>query len=328
MTDNKPLVSVTMSTYNVEQFLEQSLDSVIGQTYTNLDIFIIDDCSTDGTQNILRRYSERDPRIRLVLRDKNEGLASSRNQAVRDAKGEYITFVDGDDIADVTMVEKAVDKLSDESLDAVIWDYKTFYNDAQLNERPLTSALSSINPMDTDLLLTLPSFAWAKMIRTESIRALNTLFPVGSVREDMPIHWKLLTSKAKIGLIPECLYYYRQQPNATTARKDRSLFDMIYSMDTIGENLKTDGLYNRYRNVYLRTQLKAFYGVCTNIDAQYRAEAYELVRNRLGEEQKQYIPALPLRPKAFLLGQFYSNMPYKVLHSLIMAGRKIYKSIK
>lgn len=331
MSDNAtPLVSLTMATYNVAEYLERSLDSVVNQTYRNLDIYIVDDGSTDNTPEILRLYAERDSRIRLVLKEKNEGLAVSRNMAVSEARGVYIAFADGDDILDITLVEKAVNRLQEGDYDFVIWDYRVFHHDEELTRLGAVSSLEGVDPHDIDTLLSRPNFAWVKMAKTDFLRSLNTPFPIGRTRQDMPVNWRMLTSGAKIGLVPERLYCYRQQPSATTAFKNRKLFDLVYMFDIIGQNLKTDGLYERYRDRYLMSQLSSMYGVCNNIEPRYETEAMALVGARLGEEQRNYIYTgrLPLRTRAFYKGTFYGSRANKWLHGAIMTARTVYRKVK
>ena len=102
-----PLVSITMSTYNVEDFIQESLNCIVNQTLKDIEIICIDDGSKDNTLSILNDYAEKDERIIVVAKPKNEGLAVARNEALALAKGKYITFVDGDDLFSLTMLEEA-----------------------------------------------------------------------------------------------------------------------------------------------------------------------------------------------------------------------------
>ena len=107
MADQNKLVTVALAVYNVEPYLKEALDSIVNQTYRNLDILCIDDCSTDKTFEILKDYQRIDSRIRIVRQPKNQGLAVSRNAAIELAQGEFIIMLDGDDIFSLQMVEKA-----------------------------------------------------------------------------------------------------------------------------------------------------------------------------------------------------------------------------
>lgn len=91
------LVSVIMSTWNSQRFLRESIESVLGQTYPQLELIITDDASTDDTPQILKEYAERDPRVRLLLNTTNQGAGHARNCSISEAKGRYIAFCDSDD---------------------------------------------------------------------------------------------------------------------------------------------------------------------------------------------------------------------------------------
>ncbi|MEE0443593.1 MAG: glycosyltransferase, partial [Acutalibacteraceae bacterium] len=100
----RPLVSVIIPTYNNERQLPRCIDSLLAQTYGNFELIAVDDGSTDGSGSVLDAYAERDARIRVIHR-KNGGVSSARNVGIDDAKGEYVTFVDGDDAVDPSYIE-------------------------------------------------------------------------------------------------------------------------------------------------------------------------------------------------------------------------------
>ena len=105
---NTPLVTVCIATYNRETFLPITIESVVNQTYREVEIIIVDDCSGDGTPTIVRRFMEKDKRIKYVRHRDNKGLAAVRNAAVFRGAGKYFTFVDDDDRWERTFIEKFV----------------------------------------------------------------------------------------------------------------------------------------------------------------------------------------------------------------------------
>ncbi len=94
----KPLVSVIVPTYNREKLIPQAIDSVLAQTYKNWELIIVDDRSTDGTKELVKKYIEKDNRIKYILNTHNQGPSGARNQGLEIAKGEYIAFLDSDDV--------------------------------------------------------------------------------------------------------------------------------------------------------------------------------------------------------------------------------------
>ncbi|MDO5808499.1 MAG: glycosyltransferase family 2 protein, partial [Lachnospiraceae bacterium] len=102
----KGLVSIIMPSYNTAPYIEETIQSVLNQTYTNWELLIVDDCSTDNTDEILSKIS--DPRIRLFKNEENSGAAVSRNKALREAKGQWIAFLDSDDLWMPKKLEKQI----------------------------------------------------------------------------------------------------------------------------------------------------------------------------------------------------------------------------
>ena len=143
-----PLVSITLSAYNVEHYIADSLDCLIKQTYSPIEIICIDDGSTDQTLSILEEYAKKDKRIKVISK-KNEGLAVARNLSLKLASGKYIIFLDGDDLFDLKMIEKAVQKAENEDADMIIWDYVVFYDKSEIKEKKKqTSALEKLNKQE------------------------------------------------------------------------------------------------------------------------------------------------------------------------------------
>ena len=135
--ENKPLLSVIVPIYNVEEYLEKCLDSIINQTYKNLEIILVDDGSPDKCPQICDEYAKKDDRI-VVIHKENGGVSSARNLGLDIAKGEFITFVDSDDWIDETMYEKMMLKQAEENLDLVFTRYKTIKNGSIKKIKELT----------------------------------------------------------------------------------------------------------------------------------------------------------------------------------------------
>ena len=121
MTD-MPLVSIIVPVYNVEQYLSQCLDSLVNQTYRNIEIICVNDGSPDNSAEILKKYSDLDSRIKL-LEQKNMGLSGARNTGMKKAHGEYVMCVDSDDWIDLKTCEEAVKAALKHDADLVMWSY-------------------------------------------------------------------------------------------------------------------------------------------------------------------------------------------------------------
>ena len=294
-----PLISVTMSAYNVERYLSDCLDCITNQSLKEIEIICVNDGSSDATGKILREYADRDSRIVVIDKQVNGGLAVARNDALALAKGKYVGFVDGDDLLDKDLFRKAYECAEDAEADLLFWDYAVFWEREDIdNEIRKPSALNAIDPSNKLELLNLNAFAWTKLIRTDVAKALKVSFPKGLTYQDIPVHWQLVTQVDRIAVLPERLSYYRQQPEATTHRSGWKRTDLIAVMDQVGEYLEKADLYPTYRDFYIRKQLEGFQGVYDVIDHSLQGKVMGLIQGRLGDDQYKYIrSSLPLRPQ-------------------------------
>ena len=121
-------VSVIIPVYNAEQYLRQCLDSVVGQTLKDIEIICVDDGPQDNSVAILKEYAARDSRLRLI-REKNRGAGAARNQGLREATGEYLSFLDADDFFEPDMLEKAVARAEEYDAQIVVFNSDQYHMD-------------------------------------------------------------------------------------------------------------------------------------------------------------------------------------------------------
>ncbi|RDI58374.1 glycosyltransferase family 2 protein [Flavobacterium glaciei] len=284
------LLTVTIATYNVDKFISESIESILNQSFQDFEIICIDDGSHDNTVSILQEFANKDRRVKVIAKKVNQGLAVARNESLALATGTYVMFLDGDDIYDITLFEKAIAVAEKDSSDMVLWDYVSFYENHQiqkLKEQP--SDLIGFNVKDKIALLKRPSFTWVKLLRTQKIKEMGIHFPVGLTRQDIPVHWHLVTKLDQISILPERLAYYRQQPDATTAKKDKKLFHLAFVMDIVQKYLKDNQLYDLYRSTFLDQQINFLAGMYDNIKKEYKAEALVLIKDRMKPEHFLYL---------------------------------------
>ena len=118
----EPKISIIVPVYNVEEYLEKCIESLIGQTYTNIEIIFVYNKSTDNSLQKLQQYQKKDSRI-LIVEKENEGVSVARNRGLNLATGEYIMFVDSDDWIDLDNCEKALKTIEEEQADILMWSY-------------------------------------------------------------------------------------------------------------------------------------------------------------------------------------------------------------
>ena len=181
---HEELVSIIIPVYNVEQYLTACLDSVIGQTYQNLEIILVNDGSTDGSPEICREYAARDQRIK-VIDEENKGLSGARNAGIEAANGLYTLFLDSDDWVEPELVSRSVQVMEEKQADLVAFSLRTHYEDGREPEDwiidegdvSLTSDEERLRYIATEYMTCGIRFeVWNKLIRTSLIREHHLRF--------------------------------------------------------------------------------------------------------------------------------------------------------
>lgn len=224
------LISIIVPVYNVKNYLRMCVDSIVNQTYENLEILLLDDGSTDGSAELCDELAETDARIK-VYHQKNSGISATRNVGISMAAGEYIGFVDSDDYVDSTMYEKMITKIKEENGDLVICGYQKvdenndyIENDSPIRNEVLNSheAVKRMYEKRGWYYVTL----WNRLYRRELFQ--NLKFWVGKKHEDLFLAQKILLASNKIVTISERLYFYRATANSImTAKADIGRLDGV-----------------------------------------------------------------------------------------------------
>ena len=124
-----PKISVIIPIYNTQNYLEKCLDSVINQTFKDIEIICVNDCSKDNSLEILKKYSKKDKRIKIIDFKENKGPASARNEALNIAKGEYISFIDSDDWINLDFYEKLYFSSQNSFIDIIKGTINFYFDD-------------------------------------------------------------------------------------------------------------------------------------------------------------------------------------------------------
>ena len=220
MPDN-PLVSIIIPVYNVEQYLSEALESVLSQTYENLEILIIDDGSTDGSGLVCDKYGEKDKRIH-VLHQENRGLSAARNTGLDRMSGEAVAFLDPDDAFEATFIEKLLTAMISENADLTVCKYTTHHTTGKLNQGSRSSnpsAAPGIYDHDSGLRAladnVLNLSVWNKLYRRELLQDIR--FPDGHVYEDIETSLRIFDRCRRIFVLDEVLVLHRKRPGSITA---------------------------------------------------------------------------------------------------------------
>lgn len=210
----KPLVSVLIPIYNVEKFVERCARSIFEQTYDNLEITFVNDCSPDNSveiiEKVLAEYPNRLPQTRIVNHEKNQGLAAARLTGLRAATGKYVQNIDSDDWIDVNMISEMVALAETEDADITICDFMYVYRDPQM-QKHVNPPLEPKACLEAVLLGKVHSSVANKLIRRDLYLA-NNIHPIPGLDylEDLSVMYRLLYFSKKLSYIPKPYYYYNQ----------------------------------------------------------------------------------------------------------------------
>ena len=203
-----PLVTLVIAVYNIEKYLPDCFNSVSAQTFSNLEIIIIDDGSTDRSGKLCDEYQKRDHRVK-VIHQKNAGLSVARNTGLKHASGEFIAFVDGDDYLAPTFISELLGALSSD-VDLAVCGYKETSGAEVL---PPVGRFSGI--LATKRLLVAQEnydiVAWNKLYRTDLFRAKKIQYPAGEIHEDTLTTYKLYAEAHQVTCLARPLYFYRHR---------------------------------------------------------------------------------------------------------------------
>lgn len=230
-------VSVIIPVYNVERYLAACLDSVINQTYRQLEIILVNDGATDTCPQICDSYASKDSRI-TVIHQKNMGLSGARNTGLQNATGDFISFVDSDDLLSLDYFQKLSDISLKNKADIVECGYSKFETENEVLEINQFSN-ENVKIYNTEKALELlmqeyiKQMVWNKLYRIEVIK--NIKFPVGKINEDEFWTYKVFGNAKKIVKIHDILYFYRQQPMSIMG-KDYSL-KRLDGLDALEERI-------------------------------------------------------------------------------------------
>lgn len=224
----KKLISVIVPIYKVEKYLKRCVDSIINQTYKNLEILLVDDGSPDNSGKICDEYEKIDKRIK-VIHKANGGLSDARNSALKIAKGDYIGFVDSDDYIKEDMFETLY-KLSEENnADISIVSYYEMIEDRIISVRKSKEiqVMDKIEAIKELLLDTkIQSYAWNKLFKKELFQ--GTEFPTGKNFEDIATTLILFEKCNKVVLLEEPKYYYiRRNDSIVGIRNYKTYLDYL-----------------------------------------------------------------------------------------------------
>jgi len=288
---NLPKVSIVIPIYNVEQYLERSLDSVINQTYKNLEIICVNDCSKDNSSKILDRYSKKDKRIKIVNRLQNGGLSAARNSGLEITTGKYVYFLDSDDWIDLDYIECMLNAALFSKAEVVLNTNILTHNAT----KPLYQHMPdyTYNNIENEFInaknaiLNILWNTWAHLWKKDFLDKINAKFPEGYIIEDIYFQAITYAYLDKIYVIRNSAYHY--------SIRDASIMGNL-KKDSFCMNLK---ILNKIIDYYEENNIpdsfnikSMFYGIYPNTDNRKQFEElrkyFSRIKTRVENNRKLY----------------------------------------
>lgn len=315
---NFPLISIVVPVYNVEKYLDECVQSILCQTYTALEIILVDDGSTDAGGKICDEYALKDSRIKVIHKT-NGGLSDARNAGINIAAGKYITFIDSDDFITPDYVSylynlcKEYNTKISVSAHTIYLEngnkiYKGLYSTKKLSAKEALTSILLDNGVDLS--------AWAKLYEKNLFTDIN--FPVGKNFEDTATTYKLFDKCDNIACGKEANYFYRIRKNSITTSISSDNFYKKLQLITNTEEMCNyiENKYPELHNACERRKIWAYFSTLNQLNKITNKKSLESEENKIVQYLKE-------RRKIILTGKEYSRRD-KLAIQCLSFGNKFY----
>lgn len=325
MCEENDLISVVIPVYNVEQYLPKCIESIMNQTYKNLEIILVNDGSTDGSQKICEEYKSIDNRIKIINKE-NGGLSDARNVGIDNSSGNYITFIDSDDYIDDDYVYTLYKSLISYNADMSIASHKIIYPkriiDKATDEKFCANSKKVLEKILYDEGIDLS--AWGKLYKKSLFN--NIKFPKGRLFEDSATTYRLIDESKKIAVNSKSVYNYVIRKNSISNEMfSEKKMDLITSTMEMTEFIKKKypelekGCERRLMYAYLSTLTQLAKTKETNSSMQAKLMNY--IKKNKGRVLKD--KRIPKRDRIGIISTMLGFKFYKYMWKIyaILSGR-------
>ena len=221
----KAIISVITPFYNTEKYFKECLDSILNQTFKDIELICINDKSTDKSLDILERYAKKDSRIKIINLEEKSGQATARNKGLEFINGDYIAFIDSDDIIDLDTFEKTYNFIKKHDQDMVVFNMVRLYGKKIIPSEIHLKGVPGEEIISTNILeyndFIYDTCVCNKLVKTSFFKENNFKFLDGRLYEDMLLSMELFSKAKSVGVLPDVTYYWRirRDDNKSTTQK-------------------------------------------------------------------------------------------------------------
>lgn len=292
----KSLISVIVPIYNVEQYLSRCIESILNQTYKNLEIILVDDGSTDRCGSICDAYKEKDARVKVIHKS-NGGLSDARNAGIKSAHGEYMTCIDSDDFISQFFLENLWIAMKNSKCEIATSWFVDYYEGDKIPEAQKLD-IKDIQVLNREEFYEKLLYqdgvevsAWGKLYKSNLFQGVE--YPVGKLYEDISTTYRLVEKTTRIAVIPNVDYYYFQRKTSIAqATFSVRKMDAISHMDDFRNFITVN-----YPSLKKAAECRYFSTVC-NIIFQIQSPEFERQRKELWNEITKYRKSVFLNSSA------------------------------
>lgn len=234
-------VSIIVPIYNVEQYLERCLESLVNQTLKEIQIILVNDGTKDNSGEIAKNYQQKYPEKIIYLKKENGGLSDARNYGIPYATGEYIAFLDSDDYVELNMYEDMYNLAKKEQSDMVECDFIWEYPNKSKQD------IGAIYEGKKEMIEKVRVVAWNKLIKRTLLEDAQISFPKGYRYEDVEFTYKMILYLQKVSFLKKsCIHYMQRQDSISNSQNERTkeIFDILQHVITF---YKEKGVYDQYK---------------------------------------------------------------------------------
>lgn len=292
-------ISVIVPVYNVEKYLRKCLDSIVSQTFSDIEVIVVNDGTTDNSQKIIEEYEKKYSFVKGYIKE-NGGLSDARNYGIERASGDYLAFVDSDDYIDIHMYERMYKKAVEGDYDMVVCDFTEVYNDhnAEGSSR-LEKDLETSDEVKKHMVDFYPS-AWNKLFKRELFRELR--FKKSVWFEDVELCYRLLPYVRSVGVVKEPLYYYIQREGSISKSADPRIYHCIDNWNGIVEFYQKNDLYQTFFRELEYNYVRYMYATFVKAALKFDMNGFEEAVRSAQKNVKVHFPQYRRNP------YFYKNM--------------------
>lgn len=281
-------VSIIVPVYNVSEYLDKCLNSLVNQTLKDIEIIVINDGSTDDSQKIIDKYTKKYKNV-IGIQKENGGVSEARNLGLKKATGEYIGFIDSDDWVATDMFEKMYNKAKTMNFDMVACDTEAIFPNRKLY---ISSNIESDQTLNKNLMIDAYAVIWNKIYKRELIQDIQFKKNMNFC-EDVEFLYMVYSKVKKIGVIKEPLHNYLQREGSLTYVYDKKLYQLIDAMDDILDYYRKNKIFNEYREELEYTYVRYLFATFIKRIAKTRNKlefnkAVDFVINKVNKEFPNY----------------------------------------